>query len=573
METVVPVNEGAEAFIELLNANGVNYIFLNPGTGSSSIQEALSKYKSLGKRAPEVILCLHEFVAMSAAHGYFMVSDKPQVVLVHLSLGTQQVGGALLNAQRSRIGVVFCATRVPFSVGEAGAGGRTFPLHWFQETFDQAGTVRGYVKWEYELRSNENIHEVVQRAFQVASSEPCGPVYLSLPQELLTQKIKEVCIPQVARHSSVSTPQVDKTLMEQAAAMLMKAEEPLLITGHSGRHSQGVASLVELAETLCARVVTSQYRMNFPTTHPLFGGFDSGPYIKDADVIFVIDHDVPYIPGRAKLRSDAKIIHFDIDPVKRDFPVWGFPADIIVECDSSKALPLLSQVIRQKATPEDKSRFQVRSQRLQDEHQKLLERRQQLAITRAGQKPIAAEWLCHCLDEVIDEDAIVIEEAVTNRFSVLNQIQRTRSGTYFTSEGSSLGWALGAALGAKLASPDSTVVTLVGDGTFIFGSPIPALWASNAYQAPFLCVIFNNQLYSAPKGAIRNAYGEQGYSAKTGLWIGVDITPSPDYAIIAQACGGYGQIVEEPEELKPALINALEQVRQGKPAVVDVRIK
>jgi len=341
METVVPVNEGAEAFIELLNANGVNYIFLNPGTGSSSIQEALSKYKSLGKRAPEVILCLHEFVAMSAAHGYFMVSGKPQVVLVHLSLGTQQVGGALLNAQRSRIGVVFCATRVPFSVGEAGAGGRTFPLHWFQETFDQAGTVRGYVKWEYELRSNENIHEVVQRAFQVASSEPCGPVYLSLPQELLTQKIKEVRIPQVARHSSVSTPQVDKTLMEQAAAMLMKAEEPLLITGHSGRHSQGVASLVELAQTLGARVVTSQYRMNFPTTHPLFGGFDSGPYIKDADVIFVIDHDVPYIPGRAKLRSDAKIIHFDIDPVKRDFPVWGFPADIF-QCGDFPPISLLS---------------------------------------------------------------------------------------------------------------------------------------------------------------------------------------------------------------------------------------
>jgi len=571
METVVPVNEGAEAFIELLNANGVNYIFLNPGTGSSSIQEALSKYKALGKRAPEVILCLHEFVAMSAAHGYFMVSGKPQVVLVHLTLGTQQVGGALLNAQRSRIGVVFCATRVPFSVGEAGVGGRTFPLHWFQETFDQAGTVRGYVKWEYELRSNENIHEVVQRAFQVTASEPCGPVYLSLPQELLTQKIKEVRIPRVARHSSVSTPQVDKTLMEQATAMLVRAEEPLIIAGYSGRHSQGVASLVELAETLGARVVTSQYRMNFPTTHPLFGGFDSGPYIKDADVIFVIDHDVPYIPGRAKLRSDAKIIHFDIDPVKRDFPVWGFPADILVECDSSKALPLLNQVIREKATPEDKSRFQVRSQRLKDEHQKLLEQRQQLA--KAGQKTISAEWLCHCLDEVIDEDAIVIEEAVTNRFSVLNQIQRTRPGTFFTSEGSSLGWALGAALGAKLASPDSTVVTLVGDGTFIFGAPIPALWASNAYQAPFLCVIFNNQLYSAPKGAIRNVYGEQGYSAKTGLWIGVDITPSPDYALIARACGGYGQMVEEPEKLKTALINALEQVRQGKPAVVDVRIK
>jgi acetolactate synthase-1/2/3 large subunit len=573
IENTVSVEEGGEAFIELLNANGVDYIFLNPGTASVSIQEALSKFKALGKRAPGVILSLHEFVALSAAHGYFMVSGKPQVVLVHLALGTLQLGGALLNVQRGRAGVIICATRVPSSREGKRTGVPSFPLHWIHEQFDQSGTVRGYVKWEYELRSIETIHEVVQRAFQIASTEPCGPAYLVLPQDLLGQKMKEVRIPPVARHGAASAPQVDMALMEKTATMLMQAAEPLIITGYSGRHPQAVGSLVELAETLGARVVTSQYHMNFPTTHPLCGGFGPEPYFKDADVIFVIDHDVPYIPARANLKPDAKLIHFDIDTVKPGFPTWGFAADILAECDSSKALPLLSQIIRQRATPEDKARFQARFLRLQNERQKQREQGQNLPMTKAAQKPISGDWLCRCLAEVIDDDTIVVEEAVTNRFAVLRHIQRTKPGTFFTSEGSSLGWALGAALGAKLASPDSTVVTLVGDGTFIFGSPISALWAANAYHAPFLCVVFNNRLYNAPKGAIRGTYGGQSFSEKTGLWVGVDIKPSPDYALIGQACGAYGKVVEDPEDLKPALANAIKKVRQGIPAVVDVRIE
>jgi len=572
LESKLPVEEGAEAFIELLNANGVDCIFLNAGTASISIQEALSKYKALGKPAPEVITSLHEFAALSAAHGYFMVSGRPQVVLVHLALGTQQLGGAVLNAQRGRTGVVICATRVPYSREGSTRGGRPFGLHWIHEQFDQAGTLRDYVKWEYELRSIDTIHEVVQRAFQMTSTEPCGPVYLVLPQDLLGEKIEEVRIPAVSRHSAASPPQVDIDLLEKTAEMLIGAEEPLIITGYSGRHPESVKSLVELAETLGARVVSSQYYMNFPTNHPLFGGFGAEPYLKDADVIFIIDHDVPYIPAYADLKPEAKIIHFDIDIVKKDFPMWGFAADMLVECDSSKALPLLNKTIRQKATDGDNERFKTRFQRLESEQRQRLEQSRDNAIIKADQKPISGDWICYCLNEIIDKDAIIVEEAVTNRFAALRYIERTRPGTFFTSEGSSLGWGMGAALGAKLASPDSTVVSLVGDGTFIFGSPISVLWAANAYKAPFLCVVFNNGMYSAPRGAIRAAYGEQSYSERTGVWMGVDISPSPDYAMICQACGGYGRVVEEPEEVRQALEDALEQVRRGKPAVVDVRI-
>ena len=150
MDQTIPVSNGSEAFLELLNANGVDYIFLNPGTDTFPIQEAVCKFKALGKRTPEVILSLHESVAMAAAHGYFMITGKPQVVFVHADLGPQQVGGALHNAQRGRIGVVLCSGRVPSNIEKR----RMNQFHWLQEQFDQAGVVRGYVKWEYELRSN-----------------------------------------------------------------------------------------------------------------------------------------------------------------------------------------------------------------------------------------------------------------------------------------------------------------------------------------------------------------------------------------------------------------------------------
>ena len=573
MEKVIPVDVAAEAFIELLNANGVEYIFLNPGTDTFPVQEALSKFKSLGKPAPEVILSLQESVGMAAAHGYFMITGRPQVVLVHVDLGTQQVGGALHNAQRGQIGIVFCAGRAPLTFDQNIPGERNTNIHWLQDQFDQAGVVRGYVKWEYDLHTNENLHQVVQRAFQIASTEPCGPVYLSLPRELLMEKMKSVRIPDVARHAAATTPQADTAALSKVATMLIEAEAPLIITGDPGRRPQSVASLVALAETLSARVIASDLRMNFPASHPLCAGSNANPYLKDADVILLIDCAVPYVPAQAKPRPDAKLIHINIDPIKQDLPMWVFPIDILIEADSSKAIPVLSEMIRQKVTRQQQARFQTRLEQLQSDHQQLRDKWHQAALAKAEQKPISPEWLSHCINEVIDEDTILLDESVTNRTFTSRQIQRTKPGTLFGSGGTSLGWGLGAALGTKLAAPDKTVVSLMGDGSFIFGCPIPTLWAADVYQAPFLVIIFNNQLYHAPKRALRAAYGQESVSEKTGNWVGMDIVPSPDFALIAQACRAYGQTVEDPSALPSVLKKALDQVRGGKAAVLDVRIE
>ena len=568
MERIISVSDGAEAFIELLNANAVDYLFLNPGTDTFSVQEAVAKYKTLGKRTPEVILCLDESIAMAAAHGYFMVTGKPQVILVHADLGPQQIGGALHNAQRGRIAVVLCAGKVASDTERS----RLNQVHWLQEQFDQAGVVRGYVKWEYELRTNDNIHEVVQRAFQVASSEPCGPVFLSLPQVLLAEKMTEVRIPDPARHAGVVTPQADNDALVEVADLLLKAENPLIITGYSGRHLQSVKHLIELAETVSTRVVSSQVNMNFPTVHPLYGGFESSPYIAKADVILVIDEDVPYVPSQVKPQPGTKIIHIDIDAVKNNMPLWGFPVDFLLEADSSKMLPVLSRIIQQKITPEIKARLQSRLQQLQSEHSQMKEKWLQMATNKAGEKPISPEWLCYCVNNAIDQETILLEEALTNRPAFMRQIQRTIPGTLFRSGGSNLGWGLEAALGAKLASPEKLVVAMVGDGCFVFGCPTATLWAASVNQAPFLCIIFNNAQYTAPRMIHRQVFGTQSYCEQTGLWVGTHIKPSPDYAAVAQACNAYGQKVEEPAELPAALKAAIEQVRCGKPAVLDVRV-
>jgi acetolactate synthase-1/2/3 large subunit len=238
----------------------------------------------------------------------------------------------------------------------------------------------------------------------------------------------------------------------------------------------------------------------------------------------------------------------------------------LAACDSSRTLPVLAEIIGKKASSGDKACFGERAKRLEAEHRKMRQQWHDAAASGEGEKPVSSDWVCRCVNEMIDDNTIIVEEAVSNRMAVLRQLDRTRPGTFFTSE------APGAALGAKLASPESTVVSLVGDGTFVFGCPIPSLWAAGVYKAPFLTVIFDNQRYNAPKGAIRATYGEGSYSEKTGNWVGIDIVPPPDYAGIAEACGAYGRTVDDPSEVKPALEAALEQVKKGRAAVVDIRV-
>ncbi len=558
---------GAEAFLEVCNANGVENIFFNPGGDSAPIQVAVLKYKTMGKLAPNLVVCLHESVALTAAHGHYMVSGRPQVVMVHSELGTQQAGGGLHNAQWGRIPVILWA-------GLATAPER---VTWREEPYDQGSMARNCVKWDHELSTDEDIHDVLQHAFDIALSEPRGPVYLTYSLPVLRNKVNRR-EPESYASAVALLPPADPESLGKIADTLLSAKNPLIVAGYTERYPESVKNLIELAETLCAPVVPGLTRMNFPTTHPLCAGMEEmGGGVRgnvpfaEADVLLAIDYDLPYVPAQVFPEPDATILQIDVDPLTQGRPLWGRGADIFVKADSREAIPALSRMIKERITPEKEAQLHERYRRLEDKHKRQREERHEMAKTKSDEKPISPDWLCRCIDEILEEDMVLVNHLISQSSSVAGQIDRTRPGTLLACAGGSIMWALGAALGAKVAAPDKTVVSLMTDGGFVWGCPVSALWTATSYNAPFLAVVFDNQSYGAIRTIVERMF-ETRLSDEMGHVAGLDISPPPDYAMIAQACGGYGRTVVEPADVLPVLKEALEEVRGGRLAVVDIRL-
>jgi len=559
--------QGAEAFLEVCNANGVENIFFNPGGDLAPIQVAVLKYKATGKQTPNLIVCLHESVALTAAHGHYMVSGKPQIVLVHSELGTQQVAGALHNAQWGRIPVVLFA-------GLAFAQQR---VNWHEEPYDQGLMTRNSVKWDHHISEDEDIHDVLQKAFDIALSEPRGPVYLTYSRALLTGMVDKR-EPESYASRVTPLPPADPEKLGQIADRLLSAKNPLIVAGYTERYHESVRNLTGLAETLCAAVVPGLTRMNFPTTHPLCagmeemgGGLRGNIPFSEADVVLAIDYDLPYVPADVFPQPEATILHIDVDPLTQGRPLWGQGADIFIKADSREAIPSLTRMIKDRITPEKGTELRERYGHLAEKYRKQREERHEMALSKANDKPISPDWLSHCIAEILEEDTVLVNHLISQSSSLVAQIDRTRPGTLLGCAGGSIMWALGAALGAKVATPDRTVVSLMTDGGFVWGCPVASLWPATTYRAPFLAVIFNNQSYGAIR-TILEQMSETRFTDEMGLISGVDISPPADYGMVARACGGYGRTVVEPEDVLPALKEALAEVRGGKLAVVDVHL-
>jgi acetolactate synthase-1/2/3 large subunit len=560
--------ERAEAFLEVLNANGVDSIFMNSGLDVAPIQAAVAKLIATGKRVPKVVLCLHESVALSAAHGNYMATGKPQVVLVHAELGTLQLGGSLFNAQWGRVPVILSVGQFP----------DTPRKNWQNKPYDQGSIVRNSVKWEYKIKDSDNIHVVLQDAFERACEEPCGPVYLTHDIGYMKERVNKEKVPTSDLFSVMPLVQKDLDNLKKVARILINSEKPLIVPGFTGRYPESVEKLVELAETLCAPVLSGPQRMNFPTNHPLYAGIEKGVgnrrtnlHLSDADVILALDFDMQYAPAMETPRKDAKIIHIGVDPTIQGIPPWGRKTDIFIKADSRMAMPVLNEEIDKRLSEPIRAAFNKRFKQLEGTHKKTREACHKQAIKGAKRKQISPDWLSHCIDEVLDDDMIVVSHVISHMESFYEQISRKRPGTFLTCPGGSINWALGAALGTKMGAPDKTVVSLMTDGGFIWGCPVAALWSATAYNAPFLSIIYNNQAYGAIKGLLEMMTGRR-LTAKMAFDVGVHLTPPPDYAGIARSCGAYGRKVETAADVIPSLKKGLAQVRKGKAAVIDIRL-
>jgi acetolactate synthase I/II/III large subunit len=555
----IAIDSTAEAYLELLRDRGIEYFFGNGGTDFAPLVEAFAKLASQGTTTPKPITVPHEYVAVSMADGFYRVTGRPQAVMVHVIVGTANAAGAIMNAARAHVPILFSAGRTPITE-EGLRGARNVYIHWAQESFDQGSIVREFVKWDYELRNFSQVETVVDRALEIAMAEPRGPVYLTLPREVLAEEHTEFTYTSPSRHRVESPPYPAPERITEAAQALASAKFPIIVTQRVGAQTNAVKSLVELAESFAIPVVSpAGMYMNFPSSHPLHLGYISESLIQEADAILVIDADVPWFPALSKPKETATVIHMGVDPFFSRYPVRGYPCDIPIVANPSVAIPLLTQELgRSKAKAERTIAQRFTHIRAQHEaHQRAARER---LVHVQNEQPLEFEWVSHCIDQVKDDETILVNEYDLN----LTQVQLNVPGSYFAaSPAAGLGWGVGAALGVKLAAPEKTVIATLGEGAYMFGCPTAAHFVSRTYQLPVLFVIFNNQCWNAVKRATKGIY-PHGWATKTNNWPLTDLTPSPSFERMADVHDGYGELVEDPTEVLPALRRALKAVREEK---------
>ena len=557
----------AEAYLELLKYRGIDVFLGNAGTDFASLVEAFARFESDGRPAPRPLVVPHEFVAVSMAHGYYAAGGRPAAVMVHVNVGTANASTAVITASRANVPVLMTAGRTPITE-EGQPGSRDLHIHWAQESFDQAAMLREYVKWDYELRTPDQLEAVVDRAFELMHAEPRGPVYLTLPREVLAARPRPMTITSPPRRESRGDRFPDPARIDEAARILARAESPIIIASAAGLDARAVPGLVEVAEAGGIGVVEGDpIYMNFSHRHDLHLGYNqsgtTNPSLAEADAILVVEADVPWYPALQKPAAGASIIHLGVDPFFSRYPMRSYPCDVAIAATPAAALPLLADAVRRHADGPAVSR---RRHRLAAEHRQRLAAWDAIVLGQASASTIGFAWASRCIEEVADEGTIVVNEyPLDRRFAAF-----TRPGSYFASPHSSgLGFGLGAALGVKLARPEATVVATVGDGAYFFGEPLSCLFVQRAHALPMLTVIFNNQQWEAVKsGAL--AVHPAGIAKARGRFPLSELTPSPRFEEMARTVDGYGERVESPAELPAALKRGLSAVREGRPAILNV---
>ena len=558
----------AEAYLQLLKDRGIDVFLGNAGTDFASLVEAFARFEADGRPAPRPLLIPHEFVAVSMAHGYYVAGGRPAAVMVHVNVGTGNASTAIITASRANVPVLMSAGRTPITE-EGLPGSRDLHIHWAQESFDQAAMLREYVKWDYELRTPVQVESVVDRAVELMLAEPRGPVYLTLPREVLAARPATTTITSPARRQSQSERFPDPARIEEAARILANAQNPLILVSAAGVDARAFAALIELAEAGAIAVVEADpIYANFPHGHRLHLGYNqsgtTNPSLAEADAILVIEADVPWYPALQKPAPGAKIMHLGVDPFFSRYPMRSYPCDVPIAATPAAALPLLAEAVRRHADGQAVIR---RAERVAAEHHKRQAAWEEMALQQAGKAKIGFAWAARCIGDLLDESTVVVNEyPLDRRFAAFN-----RPGSYFASPHSSgLGFGLGGALGVKLARPESTVIATVGDGAYFFGEPLSCLFVQRAHSLPILTVIFNNQQWEAVKFGALNVH-PGGVAKSRGRVPLSELTPSPRFEELAKAVDGYGERVENPGELPAALKRGLAAVREGRPAILNVQ--
>jgi acetolactate synthase I/II/III large subunit len=539
----------AEAFLRALADHGTDYFFANPGTDFPPIVEAFSRAKKTKAKVPKPVLVPHENLAVAMAHGAYLMTGRPQAVMVHVNVGTANTINNLTNLSRDRVPLILAAGRTPIT--EKGSfGSRSRPIHWAQEMFDQAGMVRELVKWDYELRTPNQIGDVVARGVEVAMAHPRGPVYLVLPREPLSAPLSEPIAPMKPRAAAAPVhpdPRAIATLAEWIAA----AERPLIVT--ATLPADAVPALSHLAERCAIPVITHNPRnVCLPSSHSMHFGFEPGALVTDADLVIVLESDVPWIPHLQHPPAGCRVAHVAEDPFFVRYPMRSFPSDLSVQAGVTNALEALIEAVEPRLQMAE-ARIAARRARLTE---RMRTRRAQLTKDSAASERISPEYLSRAIGEAVGDDAIIFNEYPLRP----DHCPREKPGTFFAvGPAGGLGWGFGAALGAKLAAPDALVVATLGDGAYMFSNPTVGHWVSAAHKLPILTIVFNNSRYGAVRRATLSMFKDGVAGENDGRTL-ADLDPAPPYEELAKAQGAHAERVEKPADLPDALARARDAV-------------
>lgn len=550
----------AEQLLGTLAAHGVERLWFCSGSELVPLQEAAALMRARGEAAPLLCTATHEHVAISAAMGESAVTGRPVAVVAHADLGPLNFGAELHTALRGGYPVLIIG-----GYPATAAQYRTAQAFWNQQRWDHGEVLRQYTQWDHRLQAHEDVGTVVARALQVACSEPTGPVFLSVPAELLAAPTSPGSVVGsdrlgIARHGAGPL-----DLVRAVADRLLHAEEPLVITERIGKDAEAVRLLGELVERHAISCRTTRFRMSLPTEHPSQIG--AVPVV-DADAIVVVEHHVPWIPATGAPRDDAWIAAVGQDVLASEIPIHEFPADVRVVAAPREFLRALLDELDARADEPEVAR--VRALR----NTRIAARAQSSTLTRQAlvSEALAAPTLSHAaigaaVDEYIGEDEILVDELGDTH----ELVRRTQPGTLFHNGGSALGWASSGAVGIGLASGRPVVVTS-GDGGHLFGSPGAALWAQRAYDVPVVTVVANNGGYRTGTGHVDAAYPD-GEVMNSGDYTGGQFSLVPDHAAEARGAGAVGFTVHTPDELRAALREARVHSQQHRrPVVIDALI-
>jgi len=501
-------------------------------------------------------------------------------------------------------------------------GSRTEFIHWLQDVPDQKQIVAQYCRYTAEIKSGKNIKQVVNRALQFARSEPAGPVYLCGAREIMEEEIDPYSL-EKQHWGPVEPAALSNNAVKSICEALVGAREPLIITGYCGRNPETPVQLVKLADTVKGLQVldTGGSNMCFPANHRGWLSVRYGVHdcIKTADVILVIDCDVPWIPTQCKPSPLAKIFHIDIDPLKQQMPLFYLAAVARYRADSFTAMSQLNEYLAESLDLTDELDEAVFSQRwdtLSISYSQRLSRISELAKPHEDGS-FGTGHLCSMIRKAVPNDTIFCVEAVTNTFFVADNIKATLPGSFINCGAGGLGWSGGAALGIKLATEYENgagkgkfVCQIVGDGTYMFSLPASVYWISRRYKIPILTIILNNngqsylihfKIYgrhmyllispvnpsystlliiytgwNAPRKSLLLVHPDGLGSQASNQEINISFDPVPDYAGIAKAAAGgdlFTAKIRKASEIEETLRSAVQAVLGGQTAVVDATVK